>query len=274
MNLNDSFSIWSSFDVDLSPEDMVLTLEKRGMKVCELSDEHAAALLTREGSPEEIGAAFRAFAAAHGVRFPQGHLYLKLRICDKTKDVVGIMTRWFRLFGAVGIENGVLHCDSFSFAPDTPKEEIIAANVEVLKQLAPIAEQCHLRLCLENLRRCFCDAETLLDIIARVGSDSLGICLDTGHLNITDRDQERFILTAGDKLHALHIADNEGKEDQHMMPFGKGTVDFTVVTAALKKIGYNGLFNYEIPGERHLPLPLRGAKCDYLRVMTEYLFSL
>ena len=45
------FSIWSSYDVDLSPEDMVLAMERRGLTVCELSDEHAAVLLKRDGLP-------------------------------------------------------------------------------------------------------------------------------------------------------------------------------------------------------------------------------
>ena len=58
-----AFSIWSSMDVDLSPEDMVLALEDRGMTVCELSDDHGAELLKKPGTPEEIGAAFGAFAA-------------------------------------------------------------------------------------------------------------------------------------------------------------------------------------------------------------------
>lgn len=42
-------SIWSSYYVDLSPEEMVCEFEKHGMQYSELSDEHAAELL-KEGS--------------------------------------------------------------------------------------------------------------------------------------------------------------------------------------------------------------------------------
>lgn len=269
------FSIWSSYDVELSPEDMVLAMERRGLTVCEFSDEHGAALLQREGTPEEIGSALRAFAAEHNVSFPQGHLWLTVRLCDKSKDVVGILDRWIRLFAALGVKNAVLHCDNASFPEGTDRETIHKANAEVLKQLAPIAEKCGVCICLENIGGVFTDAESLLSVIHMVGSPALGICLDTGHLNLHHpKDQEHFILTAGDRLHALHIADNQGQQDQHMMPFGRGNVDFKAVMRGLEQIGYHDLFNYEIPGERLCPMEVKDAKADYLRVVTEALYAL
>ena len=273
--MKQEFSIWSSFDVDLSPEEMVLALEARGMHLCELSDEHAVMLLNREGTPAQIGQAFRAFAAAHNVSFPQGHLWLSVRLCDASTDVIQILSRWIELFSAIGIRNAVLHCDAHSFPENTSQETIWEANAAVLRKLAPIAEGHHVRLCLENLRYVFNTAQSLLEVIHRVSSPALGICLDTGHLNITQGEtQAHFIHTAGNYLHALHIADNEGKTDQHMMPFGRGTVDFSEVMQALKEIGYQDLFNYEIPGERNVPMVLRAAKTVYLRAVTDYLFSL
>ncbi|MCQ2432325.1 MAG: sugar phosphate isomerase/epimerase [Clostridia bacterium] len=272
-----AFSIWSSMDVDLSPEDMVLALEDRGMTVCELSDEHGAELLKKPGTPEEIGAAFGAFAAEHGVSFPQGHLWLTVRLCDSSMDVVGILDKWLRLYAAIGVKNCVLHCDGNSFPEGTDRETILSANAEVLKKIVPTAEEVGVTICLENLRNIFHDAETLLDIIRRVGSPALGICLDTGHLNLYDRSadaQENFIRTAGSYLHALHIADNEGQQDQHMMPFGRGNVNFEGVMRGLAAVGYKDLFNYEIPGERRMPMPLRKAKAEYLKAVTEYLYSL
>ena len=268
------FSIWSSYDIDLSPEDMVLAMERRGLTVCELSDEHAAALLQREGTPEEIGAAFRAFAAEHHVTFPQGHLWRTVRLCDKSEEIVGILGNWFRMFGAIGIRNGVLHCDNKSFPAGTDAETILNANAAVLKILAPMADACGVRICLENLKSFFTDAESILTVIERTGSQTIGICLDTGHLHLCHpKDQEHFILTAGDKLHALHIADNQGQQDQHMMPFGRGNADFRSVMKGLKEIGYTDLFNYEIPGESLCPPEVRDAKAEYLKTVTETLFA-
>ena len=86
--------------------------------------------------------------------------------------------------------------------------------------------------------------------------------------------QEEFILGAGKLLHALHIADNDTSGDQHLMPYGRGTVDWPAVMRGLNAIGYSDCFNYEIPGERRLPMPVRDAKAEYLKTVTSYLFSL
>ncbi len=273
--MNRDFSIWSAFDVDLSPEEMVLALHDRGMHVSELSDEHGLMLLQREGTPEEIGAAFREYAARYDVSFPQGHLWLSVRLCRDTEQTIATLEQWIRLFSAVGIRNGVLHCDRSSFPKEASAETVLAGNAEVLKRLAPIAERNGVRLCLENLREPFDSAYRLIDLIERVGSPALGICLDTGHLHLVHPGtQEAFILAAGPYLHALHIADNEGAADQHMMPFGRGSIDFTAVMRGLRKIGYSDLFNYEIPGERDCPMKLRKAKTEYLKAVTDYLFGL
>lgn len=270
------FSIWSSFDIDLSPEDMVLAMERRGLTVCELSDEHAAMLLEREGTPTEVGRAFGAYAKEHNLTFPQGHLWLKVRLCSAEVDSVSILRGWFELFAAIGIRNAVLHLDGHSLGAEASHEEVIAANVEKLQLLAPYAEQLGLRICLENLGGHFASLESLLEVIRRVNSPALGICLDTGHLHIHVRDmtQEQFILGAGAYLHALHIADNDTSGDQHLMPFGRGTVDWSSVMRGLNAIGYEDCFNYEIPGERRAPLSVRDAKADYLKAVTSYLFSL
>ena len=75
-------------------------------------------------------------------------------------------------------------------------------------------------------------------------------------------------------LRAIHIADNRGEWDEHLMPYAGGTVDFIDVVKALNEIGYQGLFNQEIPGERkRAPLELRLIKLHYIRETYEYLMS-
>lgn len=56
-----------------------------------------------------------------------------------------------------------------------------------------------------------------------------------------------------------------------MLPFGKGSVDILAVVRALKDIRYDGLFNFEIPGENQCPLPVRAYKLQYAKSMAEYL---
>lgn len=72
----------------------------------------------------------------------------------------------------------------------------------------------------------------------------------------------------------MHIADNEGARDQHMMPFTRGNIDFVEVVKALKEIKYGGIFNLEIPGENRCPLELRDAKIAYIKACYDYLMSI
>ena len=99
----------------------------------------------------------------------------------------------------------------------------------------------------------------------------MGICLDTGHLNINGKDPARFIKTAKNHIKALHLADNEGQRDQHMMPYGRGNVDFETVIRETKAINYQGLYNLEIPGEVSAPQEVRGYKLDYIQKIMAYL---
>jgi len=130
------------------------------------------------------------------------------------------------------------------------------------------------QVCLENVGGIAASAEQLNTMIDRLGDRHFAVCLDTGHLNLAaDKDQVRFIETVGSRLRALHIADNEGERDQHLMPFGRGNIDFVKIASALRQIGYAGLFNLEIPGERLAPMPVRGYKLEYIRKCYDYLME-
>lgn len=265
-------SVWTSYYVDLSPEDALLELKKHGINSTELSDEHGLMLL-RRGDPVSVGAAFRAFAEKIGMEVSQGHLWLSCRICTMP-DAVEILRDWLVLYDAIGIKNAVLHCDSLATEGEYASEEISARNLEKLLEIQPTVKKLGLRVCLENLTRCCRSADDINWLIDRLDEDCFGICLDTGHLNLCEQSQRDFIMKAGRRLHALHIADNEGKADQHMMPYGKGNVDFGCVIRALREVGYNGLFNLEIPGERLAPLEILGYKLEYIRKCYEYLMNI
>lgn len=264
-------SVWTAYYIELGPEDSVLELKKNGVICAELSDEHGLMLLER-GEPKVVGAQFREFLEKENFTMTQGHLWLKVRLCTDP-DAVPRLLQWLELYETIGIENAVLHCDSMYERADLTEEQIYARNVEVLRQVQELSKGMKIRICLENLGKICRDADSLVAIVDQLDPDRFGICLDTGHLNMCDQSQQEFIMKAGHRLHALHIADNEGERDQHMMPFGRGNVDFAKVVAALREVDYNGLFNLEIPGERMAPLPVRGYKLEYIRKCYDYLMA-
>ena len=264
-------SIWSSYYMELKIEDAVQRFIDNGIYCSELSDEHGLELLERSDDILETARTFAAFLAEKNFEISQGHLWLKISLCSDETAVENLF-RWIDLYEAIGIKNMVLHCDILNKS-GLPKPERLDKNVEKLRVLAEYVRDKDIMICLENLSLTTQSADDLLYIIDRVECDRFGICLDTGHLNLTLKNQREFILKAGDRLKALHIADNEGQIDQHMMPFARGNIDFVEVVKALKEIGYNGLFNLEIPGERRIPLELRDAKIGYIKTCFDYLMN-
>lgn len=264
------FCIWSQYYRIASPEESVLEFEKDGVEYIELAHEHGETLLDRDADHVATGRAFAEFLDAHGVKALQGHLRFPAKICSDPA-VMDYLVRQLELYAAIGIRCAVLHTESKADMK-LEGEEWFSRNVEALRTLLSRIGHVDITVCLENMRSYNESVDILLEYIARVGSPKLGICLDTGHLNNTHASTQReFILKAGKHLKALHIADNEGERDQHMAPFGRGTVDFEQVVAALREIGYEGMFNYEIPGECGKPLPVMRAKMRYLKEAYDYL---
>lgn len=260
-------SIWSTYYYELSPEDAVKEFKKHGIFCSELSSEHGGQLISR-GEPEQVGKEFREFLKEEEFTMTQGHLSLGLQLCKEGH--ADELLKWLRLYDAIGIENAVLHLTGFG-DEDISDEERYARNVEKLRYLEENMKGMKIRICLENLIQFARSAEELVAVVDQLDPDRFGICLDTGHLNLNDGDQTRFIHTAGGRLYALHIADNEGGYDQHLMPFGKGHVDFSAVVKALREIDYHGMFNYEIPGENRIPFEMLGYKLDFIKKGYDYL---
>ena len=266
--------MWSSYLIELSPEEMVQTFAAKGWRSLELSTEHAERLLERQ-NPPAAGEAFRKFADDNGVAFPQGHLWLTCDIAtDNQDETIDTLKRWLDLFVAVGIRAAVLHPGGFELIDQgCERQKIRELNLRALGALTDYIQGTDLVICLENIPKTAPEAEDLCEIIQAVGSSHLGICLDTGHLNMTSADQTGFIGKAGGLLKAVHVADNDGSGDQHLMPYGRGTVAWDDVISGLKEIHYEGLFNFEIGGEIKCPLPIRLAKLDYLKTIVQLMLD-
>ena len=266
------FSVWSSYYFGMSPEDTIRELKKHGYDYCELSFEHSYDLMKR-GDIKKAGAEFAKFASELGMEISQGHLSYEAKLCKP--EGKEFLKKQIDLFLAMGVKNAVLHCDSLSWREDRDfsDEEKIEENCKALSELLDYVKDSDMVICLENLisTNFVNHVDGLLYFINRFDSKNLGICLDTGHLNLRDKDQVNFIRKAGNHIKALHLADNQGQNDQHLMPYGCGTVDFVSVIREMKALGYDGLYNLEIPGERYAPQEILGYKLDYIKKVLDYL---
>jgi sugar phosphate isomerase/epimerase len=252
-------SMWTSFLAQFPPEEAVEQFAAMGWTHLELSTEHGAALLER-GNPTRTGRKFCQFTRDLGIVLPQGHLKLQANIAlpseAERKRELDELKGWLDLFAEVGVRAAVLHPGAG--APGGPgafAPRVFETNVASLEELVRHARD-DVTICLENGSR----AGDLLRLISAAGGQGLGICLDTGHLALgrarhadgAQCDYE-FITEAGGVLMALHITDNDGSRDQHLLPYGGGLVDWPGVMKGLQDTSYAGIFNFEIPGERNRP---------------------
>lgn len=270
-------SMWTSFlaGITQSPEETIEILGREGWPQAELCSNHAQILLER-GDPEKVGAEYARMAKNNSVKITQGHLWLQSDIVelDRAGTLAETMNPWLDLFLAVGIKGGVLHPGGdVLIASGASHIELHDARCIALAQLADYVNGTDLVICIENIPA-LPTAADVLDLINSVGSENLGVCLDTGHLHLVrNASQSAFIRAVGSRLKALHIADNDGTSDQHRIPlfdgfppFPRRGIDWRDVMQTLAENGYDGPFNFEIPGEyicTHRNLFL--AKLRYVR---------
>jgi sugar phosphate isomerase/epimerase len=123
------------------------------------------------------------------------------------------------------------------------KERFARRAVPILAELCLFAADHGVKLVLEPLNRYstpYCStAKDAAAIVKQVNSGSLGILLDTFHMNIEEDSFENAIRTTGRLLKHTHFADNNRK-----MP-GFAHIDFAAIVRCLQEIGYDGCISFE-----------------------------
>jgi protein FrlC len=84
-----------------------------------------------------------------------------------------------------------------------------------------------------------------LGMIEEIGSERLGILLDTGHANVNGEDLGEVVTRLKDVPFHIHIDDNHGDSDAHLIP-GDGSIDFEPFVRALREINYQGFVSGEL----------------------------
>ena len=111
-----------------------------------------------------------------------------------------------------------------------------------LDELEPTARALGVRIAVENLNDVGHWA-----IIARIlesyAPDYVGLCYDSGHGN-KGEDGLSHLERLGDRLIAVHLHDNNGLADQHLIPF-TGTLDWERLARILPRTAYAGPVNIE-----------------------------
>ncbi|MDY4611163.1 MAG: sugar phosphate isomerase/epimerase family protein [Sphaerochaetaceae bacterium] len=226
----------------------------------------------------------RETAEKYGVEFSQAHSHF-YNYCDPTvpdKDVYEEKIRRGIIgAGILGIPWIVTHAGT-DFASATPVKSSKAKSLEYFKPMLEFAASQGVGVAIENLwelnisplRRYTTTAEELVELVDALPFDNVGICWDFEHADIMKQDQLSALQLVGHRLKATHVSDNKGKDNDHILPFF-GKTDWPAVMHAVKSIGYEGDFTYEILHYiDNMPIELVPEALRYSYEVGMYLLSL
>ena len=111
--------------------------------------------------------------------------------------------------------------------------------------LHTLAAAVNVRLALEVIPNALSTPQSLVRLLeeeAELGST--GICLDFGHALLLGDVVEAIEATA-EHLVTVHLHDNHGRADDHLVPFD-GRIDWPAALMAVQKVGYDGVFLMEL----------------------------
>ena len=126
-------------------------------------------------------------------------------------------------------------------APDNQRD---AARRSV-EEIAALASTVNVRVALEVMPNALSSTAAICQLIEDdlEGLD-VGICLDYGHANLMG-DLSDAIETVSGHLWTTHVHDNDGRNDDHRVPFA-GRIDWDAAMMETQKIGYDGVLMFEV----------------------------
>ena len=153
--------------------------------------------------------------------------------------------------GVWGIPNLVVHS---GYTPGISPEETFVRNKAFFMPLLERAEKYGLNILVENFNKMSTqglywidNAPDLKRMIDCVDHPLFHAVWDVGHANMQEMPQDEALRMLGNHIRALHIQDNTGEKDSHLVPF-LGSLNMDAVMTGLLDIGYNGYFTFEVGG--------------------------
>jgi D-psicose/D-tagatose/L-ribulose 3-epimerase len=150
--------------------------------------------------------------------------------------------RTFKALEALGITlvgGGLYSYWPVDFGRPFDKEADLGRSIESMKKLADAAADYGVTLGMEALNRfegyLINTAEECLNYVKAVGKDNVKVMLDTFHMNIEEDSIAAAITAAGNYLGHFHLG-----EANRRPPREGGRIDWRIIAAALRDIGYDG----------------------------------
>ena len=198
-----------------------------------------------------------------GVKFVQAHSPMGKPIArgDYHTQFVKDTQRCIESCAALGIDRLVVHS---GYEMGISKEECFDRNKDFFMELLTFAEPYGVNILVENFNKMCIEgmywvdnAPDLRAMIDYVDHPLFHAVWDAGHANMQEMPQDEALRIVGKHLYALHVQDNMGDHDTHLLPY-VGSLSMDALMNGLKDVGYNGYFTFEagrifLPGEKRRP---------------------
>ena len=158
------------------------------------------------------------------------------------EDGVSFLKKMAAAIGEMGGGNlgGIIYGSWPATMPDgeTDKRPYLERSIESMQEAIKTAEDNNVYFNMEVVNRfeqfMLNTCDEAIEYVEAVGSPNAKVMLDTFHMNIEENFLGEAILKTNDKLGHLHIGEN------NRLPPGYGHIPWTEISAALRKINYEG----------------------------------
>lgn len=114
-------------------------------------------------------------------------------------------------------------------------------GLDRLQRIVDYAQELGIKVAFENTRTSKGYLEYVLD---NIKNENVGVCYDIGHDHAHLNDELDLSLFK-DRIYAIHLHDNDGSADQHLIPFD-GTINWNKNLRKIKDNGYEGPVTLEL----------------------------
>ena len=245
-------------------------LEKAGfshmdLNLCGISrKENEFCLESWEAETEKL----RKEAEDLGIRFIQSHApYYPGKCFDPEAGEFNdhfqkMLLRSAEICHKMGIRYSVIHPVKDPRFPPEHKEAHLKITYELHRHFLEKCREYGISPAFENMpgqaaeNRFGRSSEDLIMICDALQAYHTGICWDFGHGNLSFEDQTDEIPKMAGRITCVHVHDNRGKNDDHLMPF-MGNIPWEKVLPAMKKTGFKSDLVLEVGQNGNMPDELK-----------------
>lgn len=211
---------------------------------------------------------FKSYVEECGMTVNQAHAFFPTSYIEPemTEKAFERVVRGIEIAAYCGAEVIVVHPNQhLKYVEFESPEKLKKINYEFYNKVLPYAKKYEIKIAVENMFQGKAAARTaqwraldstcssakeFMEYVDMMNSEYVVACVDVGHCGLVGRDPAEMIRVLGPRVKSLHIHDNDGRIDNHVVPYavGIGTVDWESVCKALAEIHYDGDFTFETDG--------------------------